>query len=163
STDGERKSPPIAKMVLGFSRFTSLTSVARRAMPPRRPPSTGPSTYASLIWRKVSRTRSPPCAGASREAQPTGISVRTARSAASGGAGRGSRLPEAIGSSRDAMGQQALGPIRVPRPEACLEQRVVEHVALGAAAAELDDARGQRLEPLDRAPVVARGECMNAL
>ena len=44
STDGEIVSPASTKTVFGFSRLSSRTSVANRAMPPRRPPSTGPST-----------------------------------------------------------------------------------------------------------------------
>ena len=41
----------------------------------------------------------------------------------------------------DALGQEPRGAIAVAGPEARLEQRVVEDVALGAAPAELDEPR----------------------
>ena len=46
-------------------------------------------------------------------------------------------------------------PLPVAGPEAGLEQRVVEDVALGAAAAEPDDPRREGLEAVERCPVVA--------
>jgi hypothetical protein len=57
--------------------------------------------------------------------------------------------PEVVGAAGDALGQEPLRALHVLGPEAGLQQRVVEDVALGAAAAELDEARAQRLELRD--------------
>src|SRR5207244_10176797 len=69
-----------------------------------------------------------------------------------------SSLPVMVGPARDALREIALRAVRVPRPEACLVERVVEDVALGAAPAQLDDPPAQRLDPLDRLPVLPRHE-----
>src|SRR5262249_12826138 len=63
--------------------------------------------------------------------------------ARSSAAGRGAAgvEPVVVGSAGDALGQETRGAIRVTRAKAGLEQRVVEDVPLGAAPAELHDAR----------------------
>src|SRR5207247_8973362 len=46
-----------------------------------------------------------------------------------------SSLPVMVGPARDALREIALRAVRVPCPEACLVERVVKDVALGAAPA----------------------------
>src|SRR2546429_5984057 len=61
-----------------------------------------------------------------------------------------------VAAVREALGQVPAGALGVAGAEARLEQRVVEDVALGAAAAELDDAGPYRLQP----PIVLAGTAL---
>jgi hypothetical protein len=85
----------------------------------------------------VGRSGEAPAATSSSatRARRSGRERVTGRSGVSGGAA----APEVIGAARDALGQEAAGALGVTRPEGGLEQGVVEDIALGAAAAQLDD------------------------
>src|SRR2546427_7431581 len=85
------------------------------------------------------------------------------RSRARGRASDAARSPIVVGTARHALREVAAGAVRVARAEARLVERVVEHVALGAAPPELDDPSAERLDPLDRPPVVSRREGVEAL
>ena len=100
------------------------------------------------------------CDGHGRLAREDHIPARRGRSPGTASAPPSSML---VGTPRDALGQEAAGPLGVARPERGLEQRVVEHVALGAAAAELDDARPQRLDPRHAPRVIGGREGVQPL
>src|SRR5262249_34247272 len=76
---------------------------------------------------------------------------------------RDARQPGMIAAAREPLREIAAGARGIAGPEARLEQRVVEDVALRPAAAQLDDARAQRIDLFDRRRVLALRERVQAL
>src|SRR5262249_53739878 len=140
--EGESMSPAWANTTLGCAARSRNTSVASRASPPRRPSSTGSSTYVSLICSSViSTVRDGAGACVARAAQPAGTPAarppaarRTRRLTL-----RDASQPGMIAAAREPLRQVAARTLRVAGAKARLEQRVVEDVALRAAAAQLYD------------------------
>src|SRR5262245_8760012 len=123
----------------------------RRTRPAPRPRA-GASVSASTSSRYVRFRRAQARDGVTAEAP---LTLWTPHS-------RRARAPEVIGAAHQALGQEATGALGVAAAEGRLEERVVEHIALRAAAAQLDDPRPQRLDARDGARVIAGGEGVQA-
>src|SRR5262249_26157142 len=158
-------SPACANTTLGCVARSRRTTVASRAIPPRRPSSTGSSTYVSLICSSVISTACDAAGACSLAAHPA--KTPAARHHA---AGRTRRLtlrdagqPGMIATAREPLGQVAAGALGVAGAEARFEECVVEDVALRAAASQLDDTGPERLDLRDRRRVLALGERVQPL
>src|SRR5262245_15753822 len=153
-------SPACANTTFGCAARSRRTSVASRAIPPRRPSSTGSSTYVSLICSSVISTGRGVAGACSPAAQPARTpaarhhAARRTRRLALRDAGQ----PGMIATAREPFGQVAAGALGVAGAKARFEQGVVKDVALRAAATQLDDARSERLDLRDRGRILAQGE-----
>src|SRR5262245_52195664 len=160
-------SPEWTRIARGRVAQMRFTWVASRAMPPRRPPSTGSSRYVSLICSSVISTAG--AGGAARGRASGAVQPASAQTTSAHTASRWRALtlrdacqPGMVAAAREPLGQVAAGALGVTAAEARLEQRVVKHVALRAAAAQLDDARPQRLDLRNGRRVIALRERVQA-
>src|SRR5262249_10305708 len=158
-------SPACANTTLGWAARSRRTSVASRAIPPRRPSSTGSSTYVSLICSSVISTGRDAAGACSLAAQParTPAARHHAARRPRRPTLRDARRPGMIATARKPLGQIAAGTLRVAGAKARFEERVVEDVALRAAAAQLDDTRPERLDLRDRRRVLGLSERVQTL